>query len=148
LNHRRGAALAEFACLAVPLTLLLVGAADLCRLFYHYNTITNCARNAALWASDPYSNTSTKLWGTTTPTASQSPYSTVQQAAQADEGNLSPTPTVGASDPVYGTDSAGNTTVTVTVTYNFQLISSYLFGATTVPMSSSVTMRAVPPVPN
>ena len=145
---RRGAAATELALLLVPLTILLLGTIDFCRVFYAYNTINNCARNGALWASDPYSNTVATLWGTTTPPSSYSPYSTVQLAAQADAGNLSPAPTVGASDPVYGTDSKGNKTVTVTVSYNFKLISSYLLGTTTVPLSRAVTMRATPPLPN
>ncbi len=147
-RRRRGAAAAELALLLVPLTVLLLGSIDFCRLFYAYITINNCACNAAIWASDPYSNTVSHLWGATTPPASTSPYSSVQLAAQADAGNLTPTPTVGASDPVYGTDGSGNTTVTVTVSYDFSLLSSYLLGTKTIAMARSVTMRAIPPVPN
>jgi hypothetical protein len=131
------------------LTVLLLGAIDFCRAFYAYNTINHCARNGALWASDPYANTDkTHMWGGQTPPASISPYSSVQQAAQADAGNLSPTPTVGANDPVYGKDSNNNTTVTVTVSYNFTMFTSYIFGTTTIPMARSVTMRASPAIPN
>jgi Flp pilus assembly protein TadG len=147
-HARRGTSTAEFALLLAPLTVLLLGAIDFCRAFYAYNTINNCARNGALWASDPYANTVSKLWGSTTPPTSISPYASVQAAAQADAGNLSPTPTVGSKDPVYGTDSNNNTTVTVTVTYNFTLLTSYIFGTTTFPMSRTVTMRAAPTVPN
>ena len=149
-NLHRGVAAAELAILLVPLTILMLGTIDFCRCFYAYNTINNCARNAAVWASDPYSNTSTLLWSP--PSTSTSLYATVTAAAQADASNLSPLPTVEKLDAngklkasAYGTDSKGNTTVTVTVDYNFTMLSSYIFGGTTIAMSCAVTMRASPP---
>jgi Flp pilus assembly protein TadG len=144
-SRRRGAAAAEFALISVPLTILLLGTIDICRVFYHYTTVTNCARNAAIWASDPYSNTDSHLWGSTSPLPSQSPYASVQEAAVADGGNLSPAPSV--SDPVYGSDSSGNVTVRVTVTYNLSLFSGYLLGSDTITVARSVTMRAALPIP-
>ena len=50
---RRGGAAAELALLLPVLSFILIVAIDFCRLFYAYNVITNCARNGALWASDP-----------------------------------------------------------------------------------------------
>ena len=50
---RRGAAAAELAVMLPVLTLLLVIAVDIARLFHAYVTITNCARNGAIWASSP-----------------------------------------------------------------------------------------------
>jgi Flp pilus assembly protein TadG len=144
-GRHRGAAAAEFALMSVPLTILLLGTIDVCRVFYHYTTVTNCARNAAIWASDPYSNTVSQLWGNTTPLPSQSPYASVQQAAVADASNLSPVPTV--SDPVYASDSNGYTTVSVTVTYNLSLFSGFLLGNNGITIARSVTMRAAPPIP-
>ena len=38
------------------LSFILIVAIDFCRLFYAYNVITNCARNGALWLSDPLCN--------------------------------------------------------------------------------------------
>ena len=131
----------------------MLGTIDFCRCFYAYNNINNCARNAALFASDPYSNTFSPLWTTTAPT-SYSPYikatenASVAAAAQADATNLTPTPTVGPSDPTYGKDSANNKTVTVTVYYTFTPLSSYILGETTFVMSRAVTMRVSPPLPN
>jgi hypothetical protein len=136
------------ALLLAPLTILLLGAIDFCRLFYCYITIDQCARNGALWASDPYSNTVSELWGNITPPTSWSPYTSVQQAAQADAANISPAPTVGTSDPVYGRDSNGDLTVTVTVSYTFPLLTGYLLGTDAIALSRAVTMRASPAVPN
>jgi Flp pilus assembly protein TadG len=144
-SQRRGAAAAEFALISVPLTILLLGTIDICRVFYHYTTVTNCARNAAVWASDPYANTNTQLWGSTSPLPSQSPYASVQQAAVADAGNLSPTPTV--SGPVYSNDSSGNVMVSVTVTYDLSLFSGFLLGKNAITIARSVTMRAALPIP-
>jgi Flp pilus assembly protein TadG len=134
-SRRRGAAAAEFALLLFPLTVLLLGTIDFCRAFYAYNTINNCARNAAMWAA--LQNHSGDRY-----------FASLTAAAQADAGNLSPAPTVGASDPVSGTDADGNATYTVTVSHDFTLLSSYLFGSTTIPISRSVTMRVIPSAPN
>ena len=103
-KHRRGVAAAEFALLLPFLCIFLLGTIDFSRLFYSYITITNCARNGALWATDPYANPSL---GTVTATNPQSPYASVTAAALADS-NLSPTPTV--TGPTSGTDYAGNAT--------------------------------------
>ncbi len=91
-GRRRGAAATELAVLLPVLVLVLIGAIDFCRLFFHYTTITNAARNGALWASDPLA-------------PNQSPYATVQDAALADANNLNPAPNVTSST---GTDGQGN----------------------------------------
>jgi Flp pilus assembly protein TadG len=134
--RRQGAAAAELALMLPVLTFVFIVAIDFCRLFYAYNVITNCARNGALWASDPYAN------GTVTP--SQSPYATVQDAALADANNLStPAPTVAQSptSPVLP-----GATVSVTVTYNFSMVSSYL-GFGSLSLSRSVAMRVTQALP-
>ena len=66
-------------------------------------------------------------------------YATVQDAALADakRNNLSPAPTV--LPPTYGTDGQGNPTASVTVQYQFNMISSYL-GFSNVNLSRTVTM--------
>jgi Flp pilus assembly protein TadG len=139
--RRRGFAAAELALMLPVLCVLLIGAIDLCRLFYHYNVITNCARNGALWLSDPYSN------GTLT---SQSPYANYQDAALADaiaNNNLNPAPTSANISSSTGTDGYGNPTAIVTVTYQFNMVSSYL-GFGSVNLSRSVAMRVQPQWPN
>jgi hypothetical protein len=127
----------------LPLLLIfLVGTVDFARLFYHYITISNCARNGALWASDPYAN---PALGTVTASTTQSPYADVTAAALADS-NLSPTPTV-TSPIATGTDSAGNATRGVTVNYTFTPFTKYL-GISSVPMARTVWMRVLPTTAN
>jgi Flp pilus assembly protein TadG len=138
---RRGAAAVEFALLLPFLTVFLLGTIDFARLFYHYITISNCARNGALWASDPYAN---PALGTVTSATTQSPYADVTAAALADS-NLSPTPTVSAI--ASGTDSAGNVTKGVTVNYTFTPFSKYL-GMSSVAISREVWMRVLPTTAN
>jgi Flp pilus assembly protein TadG len=138
-RRRRGGTALELA-LALPLlTFILIGAVDFCRVFFAYTTITNSARNGAIWASDPFAN------GTVSP--SQSPYATLQAAALADAGSLTPALTSSNVTKTTGTDANGNATVIVTVTYQFPMISSYL-GFSNVDLSRQVTMRVEPQAPN
>jgi Flp pilus assembly protein TadG len=127
---RRGAVAAEVALLLPVLALLFVIGIDFARLFYHLATITNCARNAALHAADP----------------AGSPYTTTQAAGLADASNLSPQPTV--SNARTGTDAAGNPYVEVTVSYSFQMLTSYPGFASPLTLSRTVRMRVPPVVPN
>jgi Flp pilus assembly protein TadG len=137
-GSRTGAAAAELALLLPVLCLLLVAAADFARVFYAYTTITNCAENAALWATNPYSN------GTK---ASQTPYASASAAAQADASGLSPSPTVvvAYSSTLNGTYNSTPLTsgyVKVTVTWTFTPITHYISYPTT--LSRTVYMRIVP----
>ena len=135
--RRQGGAAAELALMLPVLCFILIVAIDFCRLFYHYNVITNCARNGALWASDPLANSGVN--------PSQSPYANVEDAALADANNLAaPAPTVTQSPS--GVPAAG-TTVSVTVSYQFNLVSSYL-GFGSVNLSRSVAMRVQPQIPD
>jgi hypothetical protein len=92
------------------LAFLFVVGVDWSRLFYFSVTIDNCARNGALWASDPY-------------TMVQSPYSNITDAALADAPNLAPTPTV-VDPPLRGVDANGYSYVDCTVSYSFQTLTS------------------------
>jgi hypothetical protein len=84
---------------------------DFCRVFYYTITVENCARNGALWASDSFAQ-------------SESPYSTVTQAAQADFiQNKKTELTVTDPAPVIAVD--GVNYVRVTCTYTFQTVTSY-----------------------
>jgi len=141
--RRRGGSAAELA-LTMPLLLFaLIFAIDFCRVFFHYTTITNAARNGALWASDPLAN------GTVTPSAS--PYATVQAAALADAKNLNyPALTASNVTSSNGTDSNGDTTVSVTVQYPFHLVAGAgsTLGISSINISRTITMRVVPLTPN
>jgi Flp pilus assembly protein TadG len=139
--RRQGGAAAELALMLPLLCVMLIGAIDFCRLFYAWNIITNCARNGALWLSDPHAN------GTLTP--SQSPYTSYQDAALADaisNNSLSPALTSSNISSSTGTDGQKNPTAIVTVTYQFNLVSSYL-GFGSVNLKRSVAMRVQPPWP-
>jgi len=124
-GRRRGSAAIELAVWLPLLVFVLIVAIDFCRLFFDYTIITNAARNGALYAIAP----------------TKSPYNSVQDAALADANDLSPAPTV--LPPTYGTDGQGNQTVSVTVQYQFNMISTYL-GFSNVPLSRQVTMRMAP----
>ncbi len=136
-RRRRGASATELALLLPLLTFMLLGAIDFCRLFYAYTTITNCARNGALWASDPLAST-------------QSPYPSLFEAVgglHSDAFGLNPALTSSNITQTSGTDGQGNATVIVTVTYQFNLMTLYLgFGSVT--LSRRATMRVEPAAPN
>ncbi len=137
-RRRRAAAAVELALLLPLLLFVLIVAIDFCRLFFHYTTITNAARNGALWASDPFAN------GTVTP--SQSPYPNLFSAASADANNLNPALTSSNVTSSTGTDGQGNATVSVTVQYQFDMVTTYL-GFGSVNLSRQVTMRVAPIAP-
>ena len=59
-KRRRAAAAVELALMLPVLTFLLIISVDFARLYYHYVTITNCARNGALWLCDPIAQTTSK----------------------------------------------------------------------------------------
>jgi Flp pilus assembly protein TadG len=138
-SRRRGAAAAELALAAPVLAFLLVATVDFGRFAYSYVTVTNCARNGAIYAS---SNSAAQA---------QSPYASVTLAAQADASNLSPLPTV--ASPQYsttyngtysGTKPSGDGYVQVTVTWTFTTIVTYPGIPSTMNLSRTVTMRLIP----
>jgi Flp pilus assembly protein TadG len=129
---RRGAAAVELAILLPLLVFLFVVAVDFSRAFYYGLTISNCARNGALYASDPV-------------TATESPYRSVQEAALADASDLDPPPSV--TGPTYGATPDGSRYVEVTVTYPFQTITSYPGVPSHMDLARTVRMRVVQPLP-
>jgi Flp pilus assembly protein TadG len=122
-RRRRGHAAAELALLLPFLCFICLVAVDYARLVNALVTITNCARNGALYLSNQ---------------ASYSTYYTdVTHAAQADAGGLSPTPTVSTANY---TDSYGNACVTVTVNYTFTTLVNYPGIPSSTTLSRSVSM--------
>src|SRR5262249_38744640 len=97
---RRAAAAVELALLLPVLTFLLVISADFARLYYHFVTITNCARNGALWLCDPVAQATSK-------------YASVDAAARADATNLDASKLTVSSKT--GIDASSNPYVEVTV---------------------------------
>jgi Flp pilus assembly protein TadG len=127
-RRRQGAAAVELALVLPFLIFLFVATFDFARVFYFRQIIQNCARNGAIYLSDPKS-------------ADYNLYSSVQNAALADAGSLSPQPTVTSSS---GTDSSGNPYVSVTVSWTFHTVTSYLSIPNSVNISSTVQMRQAP----
>jgi hypothetical protein len=116
---------------------------DFARLFYHLTVITNCARNGALYARDPQNQVQSPYYNSNTTVG-------IQNAALADSKHtngaslLNPALTASNVTNASGTDSNGNPYVTVTVSYDFQmLIGSYL-GFSTIHLARTVRMETVP----
>jgi hypothetical protein len=129
---RRAAAALELALLLPLIATLLVISVDFARLYYHFVTITNCARNGAMWMCDPVAQSTSK-------------YATMNAAALADATNLDPA-AISVSSTT-GVDADGNPYAEVTVTYEFPMITTYLgFGAQT--LSRTVRMRIAPITPS
>jgi Flp pilus assembly protein TadG len=128
---RRAAAAIEFALVVPLLAFLAVLAVDFARAFYSTLTLWNCARQGALYGSDPVA-------------AQYSPYTSLSQAALADAANLSPQPTVVSST---GTDGAGNAFVSVTVSGTFSMVTDYPGVGSSFALSRTVKMRIAPTTP-
>jgi Flp pilus assembly protein TadG len=128
---RSASAAVELALLLPILSLFFLITVDFARL-YHYVIVTNCARNGALYGSDPTA-------------AAESPYANVTAAALADAGDLSPQPTVTSTN---GTDSSNNPYVEVTVVYPVTTISNYPGLPNPINLTRTVRMRVAPAAPN
>ena len=126
---RRGAAAVELAFVLPLLLLLFVFTVDFARLYYHYSIVTNCARNGALYASDPTA-------------ATESQYADVTAAALADASTLSPQPTVTSGTGI------NNSYVQVTVEYPFSTIITYPGLSNPINLTRTVQMRIAPAIPN
>ena len=126
--RRRAAATVELAILLPFLVFLFVISVDFARIFYYSQVIENCARQGALYASDPKA-----------PAANR--YNSLSDAATADAPDLSPAPNVTSST---GTDSAGNAYVAVTVSWQFQTVTNFPGVPNNMTISRTVQMRMAP----
>ncbi len=138
LCPRRGSAAVELVLLLPFLAMLFLFTVDFARLYYHYSIVTNCARNGALYASDPTAATESPYYNV-------NPSLAITNAALADASNLSPQPVVSFSN---GVDANGNPCVDVTVVYSFATISTYPGLSNPIQLSRTVQMRVVPSAPN
>ena len=129
---RPGAAAAELAVLLPFLMFLFLVTVDWARVFYYSVIINNCARQGAVYASDPVA-------------ASQSPYASVSDAALADASDLQPQPTVSAAG---GVDADKNPYMDVTVTWQFPLVTNYPLIGSSVQLSRTARARVAPAAPN
>jgi Flp pilus assembly protein TadG len=127
-GRRKAAALVELALILPLFAFILVAATDFARIYYIFVTVTDCARNGALYACQ--NSTQANPAYTTATTA----------AAVADASNLSPTPTVSA--PAFSTINSIHH-VTVSVTYNFTPIIPFPGIPSPVAVTRSFTMRVL-----
>src|SRR5262245_15796513 len=131
---RTGVAAVELAILLPFLAYIFVIALDWSRIIYYTVTVNNCARNGALWLSDPYS---TMI----------SAYPTLTAAALADASNLSPQPTV-QDPPASGVDANGYSYKECTVTYPFQTLTNVPGVPKTTTITRTVRVLTAPKAPN
>jgi Flp pilus assembly protein TadG len=126
LIKNAGQGLVEFTLTLPILLLILVGVLDLGRLYFAAMTVTNAAREGARYgASNPCYASCTAI----------------QSHAQNEAFGsiINPTQLNVTSTLTSGTCALGNP-ITVTVTYDFQLITSYIFGGGTIPLSATDQM--------
>jgi hypothetical protein len=110
------------------LVFVCLAACDYARCVYATVVVAACARNGALYACDPAFAKST-------------PYASLQDAVQADAGDLSPAPS-GSSQTT--TSASGSSSVAVTVTYPFQCLINYPGIPNSFTISRTVTMAVAP----
>jgi Flp pilus assembly protein TadG len=130
-DRRHGAAVLEFAVLLPVLVFLAVIGTDWARLFYYTISIESCARTGALWAADPS-------------TQSESKYTNVTDAARSGAPNLNPAPTVTQTAVTID----GRPGVRVTVTGQFNTITTLPGVPSSQTLTRFVEMRIVPVAPN
>jgi Flp pilus assembly protein TadG len=127
---RRGAATVEFALVLPFLCFAFIATVDFCRVFYCSVTVSNCARNGALYGSADVSHALDS--------------SGIQAATRLDASNLD-VQQLGVSAT---TDSGSNPTyVSVTVTYPFTTITQYPGIPRQTNLSRTVRMSVLPAVP-
>jgi Flp pilus assembly protein TadG len=127
---RRGVAAVEFAVLLPLLCFAFVVAVDFCRVFYYSVTVSNCARNGALYGSADQAHASDA--------------SGIDAAARKDAGDLDRQKLNVASTTEA---SGGSTYVNVTVKYPFATITRYPGVGGEMMLTSTVRMRVVPATP-
>jgi Flp pilus assembly protein TadG len=126
---RQGAAAAELAIWLPFLTLMFAVAIDFCRVYFATQTVQNCAAAAALYASNV----------ATSDPANVSASDAIAQAAIAEGASLSP-----ALQAANVTTATVGTSVQVTVSYDFALITRLPGLSNTITIRRTVTMASVP----
>lgn len=125
---RRGAAAAELAILLPFLALLFGVTLDFCRIFHTSQAIQNCAYAGALYASETADSR---------PEFTQ-PEEAARDAAVAEGASLKP-----PLQPQNVTATFANGMTTVTVVYDFALITPFM-GKSSITITRSVTMAVAP----
>ena len=129
-HSRPGVAAVEMAVLLPFLALMFAITVDFARVYYYDLTLTNCARNGALYGcSSPTNSTDT---------------AGIQAAALQDAANLATQPKVSSST---GTDAEGFPYVDVTVKWTFKSFTRYVGLKNSLPLTRTVRMRVAPKLP-
>ena len=147
---RKGAQVVELAILVPFLAFMFIVVIDWARIFYYSITVTNCARNGALYLAQQQS--AKTITAPYTDSGLVNLYvnsaNPVTDAATADAPNLSPAPTVTTNT---GSDTYGPY-VEVTVSYTFQSVTGFSVPPFSVPSSTNLTstcrMYVPPETPN
>jgi Flp pilus assembly protein TadG len=126
---RHGVATVELSLLLPFLIFLLLAGMDYSRVFYASVIVTNCARNGALYASDPNS-------------ADRSTYETLTDAVRADAIDIDAS--LLQITKVEGTDASGYGWVEVTVVYPFATVINYPGIPSQTHISRTIRMRKTP----
>jgi Flp pilus assembly protein TadG len=126
---RTGAAAVELAILLPFLGLMFAAAVDFARIYFATQTLENCAYSGALYASGTAWTSSSS--GGVVPAA--------KNAACADGTTLSP-----ALQPESVTVSLDSSTATVTVDYDFPLLTPVLNPSLSVHLKRTVTLNLAP----
>jgi len=128
---RRAAAAVELA-LALPfLMFMFLVAVDFCRVIYFSQVVSTCARNGALYLSDPNG-------------PNQSHYPTLDAAARGDaDPSFASQLTVSSTS---GTDAVGDYT-RVTVSYPFTTLTNYPGIPQTLTVTRTALARPAPAIP-
>jgi len=128
---RRGAAAVEFAVMLPFLLFVFIATVDFCRVFYYSLTVSNCARNGAIYGSADAAHALNT--------------SGIVTACKSDAGNLNQQQ-LGVT---CSTDSASNPSrVDVTVTYPFTTIAQYPAVPRETILTRTIRMSVLPATPN
>jgi Flp pilus assembly protein TadG len=147
---RDGAQVVELALLLPFLAFMFIIVLDWARIFYYSITVSNCARNGALYMAFQQSASTTTAPYTDSGLVNLyvNAANPVTAAALADASNLAPAPTVATNT---GSDTYGNY-VEVTVAYAFQSVTGFSVPPFSVPpntsLSSTCRMYVCPETPN
>jgi hypothetical protein len=150
-GRRKGVAAAELAVLLPFLCFVFVATVDFARIIYYTVTIDNCAHNGGVYGSQTYDNAN-QQWIGSLAQYWEGPngkiLSTEQAATSVDGTNLSPAMDKSNVAVSSGTDSSGNTTSIVTITYTFNTIVAFPGIPSAVTITRVVTARVAPAAPN
>lgn len=135
-SRRRAAALVELALLLPLLIFCFLMAIDFARVFYYWETIENCARNGAEYASLQPINDGWQLNNTLV--------QNTQQAAIADGSSLNPPLTTSNVSVTNNADADGHAAVQVTVTYTFTTIAHTWGIPGSITLTRTAQMRVAP----